>query len=289
MIHIHPACLAHQRRRWLRLDHARFQKPQYVECKYSPNQPRLPAGSRGGGQWTSGGTSTGLPLTDASESANGILEAESLVDGEVQLAYLGQAFQVGRLVGQTGIEAALSLYAALSAGNGADRSAVAVFRATDFEPGADPLSPVSAVGSLTREEVEYICPAQNLVQDLTDKAAGSFNRADYSAANYGTAVHLKLKNDFMDLLDPNLLAEASYLKTIAETGVPPEKSASYGTKGSIRVDVLEKTSSYTVCVYDIKTGRSTLGPSRMREIAQTVSNNFPGTLRIVVTETRPRR
>ncbi len=191
---------------------------------------------------------------------------------------------------KTGIEAALGLYAALSAQNGPDRSAVAVFRATDFEPGTDALSPVSAVGSLTRDEVDQVCPAQGLVQDLTDKAAVSFNRAEYSASGYGTAVHMKLRDDIVNLNAPNLRAEISLIKTVQETGdVPREPAVRYGTQGSIRVDVLEKASNYTVCVYDIKTGGRILGPSRMREIAQTVSNNFPGTLRIVVTETRPRR
>jgi hypothetical protein len=289
MTHTHPAWLARQQRRWLRLDNARFQKPRYIERKYSPDQPRVPAGNSRGGQWTGGGSSTGSLLIDTPASADAIFEEQSLADGAVQLAYLGQVFQAGRLVVQTGIEAALGLYAALSAGNGPDRSAVAVFRAMDFEPGADPLSPVGAVGSLTREEVDQICPAQGLVQDLTNEAAASFNRADYSASGYGTAVHMKLKNDIGALHDPNLLAEVSYLKTLMETGAKPMEPAYYGQQGSIRVDVLEKTSSYTVCVYDIKTGRSVLLPSRMREIAQTVSNNFPGTLRIVVTETRPRR
>jgi hypothetical protein len=211
-------------------------------------------------------------------------------ESPVRLAYLGSAFHTGRVIVQTGIEAALGLYAALSGRNGPDRTAVAVFRATDFEPGADPRSPVSLVGSLTREEVDQVCAAQQLVQNLTDKAAVSFNRADYSASAYGTAVHMKVRDDIRALASPNLRAEVSYLKTIQETGALPEMpDVSYGRRGSIRVDVLEKASNYTVCVYDIKTGGKVLGPSRMREIAQTVMNCFPGTLRIVVTETRPRR
>jgi hypothetical protein len=63
MTDIHPAWLKREQRRWLRNDahlwlrpdHARFQKPQYLERKYSPDQPRVPAGNPDGGQWTSGG------------------------------------------------------------------------------------------------------------------------------------------------------------------------------------------------------------------------------------------
>jgi hypothetical protein len=63
MTSVHPAWLARQQRRWLRPDHARFQKPRYVERKYSPDQPRVPAGNSRGGQWTSERTNGGgLPL-----------------------------------------------------------------------------------------------------------------------------------------------------------------------------------------------------------------------------------
>ncbi len=302
MSRIHPAWLAREQRRWLRPDahrwwrpeHIRFDKPSDLDRKYSSDQPRVPAGNPDGGQWTSGASGSALAF-DHSGGASFIEGADAELgfdssEAPVLPAYLGQAFHTGRVIVQTGIEATLGLYAALSARNGPDRTAVAVFRATDFEPGADPFSPVSLVGSLTREEVDQVCPAQGLVQDLTDKAAVSFNRADYSASGFGTAVHMKVRDDIRALDSPNLRAEVSYLKTIQETGAIPEKpDVSYGRRGSIRVDVLEKASNYTVCVYDIKTGGRTLGPSRMREIAQTVSNNFPGTLRIVVTETRPRR
>lgn len=72
------AFLRHQRERWLRpdaarwvrLDIARYLRPGSnvveaglsVERKYSPNQPRVPAGNPDGGQWTDGSIagSTGL-------------------------------------------------------------------------------------------------------------------------------------------------------------------------------------------------------------------------------------
>lgn len=65
---IDAAYQAHQRKRWMRPnahlfirpDWRRFVRPAHredhlfaqYERKYSPNQPRMPAGSREGGQWT---------------------------------------------------------------------------------------------------------------------------------------------------------------------------------------------------------------------------------------------
>jgi uncharacterized protein (DUF427 family) len=87
--------------------------------------------------------------------------------------------------------------------------------------------------------------------------------------------------------EKDLHSEVSYLKTVAETGnEPPVK---YGTKGSIRVDVLEKTDKGAVCVYDIKTGLSGLYPGRSREIASAVHKYYPDAQSIFVIEMRPSR
>jgi hypothetical protein len=75
MTRIHPAWLAREQRRWLRPDahrwwrpdHVRFDKPNGFERKYSPDQPRVPAGSPDGGQWTGGGPSGSLGLGDETD------------------------------------------------------------------------------------------------------------------------------------------------------------------------------------------------------------------------------
>jgi hypothetical protein len=65
MTQFRRAALDHAARRWLRPDWRRFFRPgsqndplyQYyerIERKYDPNQPRVPAGTSEGGQWTSG-------------------------------------------------------------------------------------------------------------------------------------------------------------------------------------------------------------------------------------------
>lgn len=68
---VHPAYLEHQLRRCMRPDAHSFVRPDWrrhvrpgfaddhpfalYERKYSPDQPRVPAGDPAGGQWTSGG------------------------------------------------------------------------------------------------------------------------------------------------------------------------------------------------------------------------------------------
>jgi hypothetical protein len=101
-----------------------------------------------------------------------------------------------------------------------------------------------------------------------------------SRQQFGTAVHTHLKRQIDALDDPNLRAEVSRLKSkIPEVG--------YGTKGSIRIDVLENAGGGTVCVYDIKTGASGLTAARMREIARVTLKHYPNARRIIVSEIRP--
>lgn len=57
----------------------------------------------------------------------------------------------------------------------------------------------------------------------------------------------------------------------------------------LRIDVLENVGDGTVCLYDIKTGRSGLGPGRAVEIAVEVLGAFRTTQRIVITAIRPQQ
>lgn len=101
-----------------------------------------------------------------------------------------------------------------------------------------------------------------------------------SPQQFGTAVHTNLKRQIEALRDPDFLAEVSILKAIED---------GYGLPGSIRIDVLENVDGRTVCVYDIKTGRSGLSSARSMEIVEKVYGAFPSANRIVVTEIRPQR
>ena len=76
---------------------------------------------------------------------------------------------------------------------------------------------------------------------------------------------MSLKRQIDALVDPNFRAEVSVLKIIDEA---------YGTKDSVRVDVLENLGNGAVCIYDIKTGKSGLNAGRALEIARKVHASF---------------
>jgi hypothetical protein len=169
----------------------------------------------------------------------------------------------------------------LSQSNSDDGAAILEFNAQEFLPGARPNVDAIRIGRRTREQVDRACPRHGEVQALTDEAADTVRReGNYiGATQYGTRVHTELRNRIRALSDPNLQAEVSAIKS---------EGARYGARGSIRVDVFENVGEGTVCVYDIKTGRSRLTPVRMGEISNNAHSLYPGTQRILVIETRPR-
>jgi hypothetical protein len=61
--------------RWLQPNQRLWQKPTYDEQKYSPDQPRVPAGNHDGGQWTvvssGGGISIAVPAFGGFEGGDG--------------------------------------------------------------------------------------------------------------------------------------------------------------------------------------------------------------------------
>ncbi len=188
-------------------------------------------------------------------------------------------------VGPTGpatIEAGAALFVWLSGRNGPDSTAVMSFKADEYVPGETPQAKPEWVGTRTREETNEVCPRHEEVRSRTDDAADRVRREGnyWTAQQYGTAVHKDMEGQVRALKDPNFRAEVSISKTKNET---------YGTPGSIRIDVLENVGNGTVCVYDIKTGRSGLSAARSVELVGTVFSRYPGTNRILLIETRPRR
>jgi hypothetical protein len=190
---------------------------------------------------------------------------------------------------QTTITTALTLYTWLSTRNRADDlQAVLGFNAREYAPGTTSLEP-SFVGQLKPDEVERACPRFPEVRSRTDDAvtvAGP--RGNYpSDAVYGTAVHTNLKVQIDDLRDPYFRAERSFLKSAKESA--DDRDVRYGTRDSLRIDVFEQLPDGTICVYDIKTGKSKLLPGRSMEIATAVRRYFGSVRRIIVTEVRPSR
>ena len=94
-------------------------------------------------------------------------------------------------------------------------------------------------------------------------------------------VFAALRREVVALGDPNLRAEIfSHIKG-------RQDAQPYGAKDTVRVDVLERRDKTTVCVYDIKTGRSGLTVARFGEIAKSVFSAYGPVQRIIITEVRP--
>jgi hypothetical protein len=273
-----PDALRHERERI---------PPSGRRGRYDPNQPRRPAGNSDGGQWTdAGGTN---------DDSNHVPGADSSIVQPARFQLFRRPIQ--RPPNQPGIhrgiEAALALYAALSARNSPEQRAIFDFNAREFlrDPHAA-LDPRNAK-LLTRREVENVCRKLDDLQQRTDRIAGAVQAdAPYlNAQQFGTAVHTRLAHEINEPRrpdgrpkDPDYRAEVSYWKM--------EEEDAYGKKDSIRIDVLENAGRRLVCVYDIKTGqgpRSGLTFNRMREIAENVLSAYGHVERVIITEVRPRR
>jgi hypothetical protein len=169
--------------------------------KYDPNQPRVPAGDPDGGQWTNGGGEQS--------------DSESFED------LVQPVFAPAVAPAIAAVEAALAVFAGLSALNSRNSQAIFEFNARGYDRDGD-LSDLASSKLLNRDQVDSECPRLNEVQERTDFAAASVNRADYPRpAEYGTAVHKNLADQIKALKDPNLTAEISLLK---------QGEVRYGTK-----------------------------------------------------------
>jgi hypothetical protein len=265
---------------------------------YDPNQPRVPTGHRDGGQWTGGGSG----LLDAILGlGGGDLAATNRLGQSIAGAETHQAFAPGfadprRLIVQKTIEAGLALFAWLSARNSRQQQAIIEFKTHGHEYVRDDASgsqfELRGVRLLTQEEVKKVCEKLKTVQRLTDDAVSSTlrHRNEMSPTQYGTAIHTYVSHA-IGKANPDFKAEASLLKLqeeMKENGVVYRGNwTDYGIKNSIRIDVFEKRDEQTVCVYDIKTGRSGLSPARRAAILAHVHGTYPGATHIVIAEVRP--
>jgi hypothetical protein len=225
--------------------------------RYDPDQPRVPAGDPDGGQWTSGEGGD----TDETRSLGRLLS------------------RLPRVLSDENFGLALGLFGRLSAENGPGRQAVLEFNARAFERGYS--GAVALPRVLERAEVDAFCPRLGEVETRAERAVAAVRaeRRDLPPASFGTAAHMRLRESINRLGNPNFRAEVSILKS-------QEVDRSSGRLGNIRVDVFEKVSESTVCVYDLKTGTRGLSAARFREIGEAVRSEFPAAIRTIITEVR---
>jgi hypothetical protein len=102
--------------------------------------------------------------------------------------------------------------------------------------------------------VEGTSSTQEILQSIADDVNQTISG---KGPVVGTKKHSLFKQKVDALGDPNLATEKTFLNG---------KEVSYGTKGGVRVDVIEYNADGTVTVYDLKTGSATLTQSRITQI-----------------------
>ena len=176
--------------------------------------------------------------------------------------------------------ARLGLYNDLSARNGLNQQAVIEFRAAQY--GRKALD-IAMIKTLSRDEVNLLCDRFEEVQRLTDDAVKAVRNsgAKLSPQQFGTAVHMLVKQKIDEMNDDYLKAEVSFLKGL---------EAGRGIRGTIRVDGIGRVKDRpnTACIYDIKTGDRGLSFPRMLEMAVNSRKAYNGQItNFIVTEVRP--
>ena len=280
---------------------------------YDPNQPRIPEGHHGGGRWTRGGygyLSDVGKLPPPSQQTDDASRAPDAWDGQPDDLYLlsdldrlplkrsnprasadnpQYAFAgVARYIAQKGLEAALTVFAGLSALNNPERQPIIVFRSRQFATDDRGLILVEQVSDLDRETVmtKEFCPNLKELEDLMDEILKK-NPPNPGETNsqYGTRIHKELELAIRNRKEfRGMRAEVSL--------AVDQPDATYGTAGSVRVDVIEDLGNGKSCIYDYKLGKAVLGPGRMFDLAKmkfdtqrTMPNEDPRKIRrIIVTE-----
>ena len=180
------------------------------------------------------------------------------------------------------LEAAGSLFSVLSGRDGDGSKAVFAAPASEYVPGDSYDARAMWVGAVGQSELDQICPRNAEVQALANSVAAEVrDSGNYMGEqDFGNKVHKTIEGIVNARRDPDFTAETSHHPN-------PEYTDNYGARGSIRLDVLEKTNVSTVCVYDHKTGKSGSRATRAVDIMNLVQKNFPGTARFIMIEVRP--
>lgn len=318
--------------------------------KYSPDQPREPAGQSGGGRWTSGvsggggskdpettgslgsdtspdgeevvtadgsrvlslrirshpaqdwdeqhtvtaldGTRTVFEMSGRTQTIRDgetgeILSRSTMVDGGAKPEAFVQTVKAprpSRPRHTAAIDAALALLSVFALRKNRDGTAIFDAPASAYEPGPDPKFPAMWVGRVDQAELDAACPRRGEVQAILDESVAQARATGdvMDAQDFGNRVHAIAAGKIRALHDPDLVPEISYV-------LGKREPVRYGTKFSLRLDALEHSVPRTVCVHDHKTGEGGFTALRATSIAAMVVKNFPGTLRIIVTEVRPSR
>jgi len=142
---------------------------------------------------------------------------------------------------------------------------------------------------LTQEQVAEVCEFLPDVQAQTNEAATENlpQRATMTPTEWGNLVHWAIYKRIDGLKKSFPTAFANVFPEISIDGrrleIDDPRGPKYGQTGTSRLDVLEKVSATTYCVYDVKTGRSGLTLNRIKEILE----KLPVGVLVYIMEVRP--
>jgi len=143
--------------------------------------------------------------------------------------------------------------------------------------------------TLTQEQVAEVCEFLPDVQAQTNEAATENlpQRATMTPTEWGNLVHWAIYKRINGLKKSFPTAFANVFPEISIDGrrleIDDPRGPKYGQAGTSRLDVLEKVSATTYCVYDVKTGRSGLTLNRIKEILE----KLPVGVLVYIMEVRP--
>lgn len=155
--------------------------------------------------------------------------------------------------------------------------------AQEFLPNPQGITaPAIWVGPISPSALDAACQRNGQLEAMTNRIARQVRASGLyrTAQSYANRVHFEIDWHVKTLGDPDFKSEISF---DAGPGV-----ATYGTPGSVRLDLLERRVPQTTCIYDYKTGNAKLNLERARTLATMSNKHFPGTMRIIVTQVKPR-
>ena len=143
--------------------------------------------------------------------------------------------------------------------------------------------------TLTQEQVAEVCEILPDVQNWANEAATENlpQRAVVTATEWGNLVHWAIYKRISSLKKSFPTAFANVFPEISIDGrrleIDDPRGPKYGQAGTSRLDVLEKVSATTYCVYDVKTGTSGLTQKRLLELLK----KLPKGVLVYIMEVRP--
>lgn len=181
------------------------------------------------------------------------------------------------------IELALALYAARSGQIDPYSRTVLGLSAQEFTPNPQGgIAPAIWVGPVNQSTLDAACRRNGQVEAITNQIARRVRASGLyrTPQTYANRVHYEIDQIVKNLANPNFVSEISFDAHATETV--------YGKIGSVRLDLLERSIPGTTCIYDYKTGNAKLTFERARSLATVARKHFPDTVRIIVTQVKPR-